>query len=168
MAAQIGTDAALLAGIDDEFGAVEPRPDAEALEREQSGPKVVAADAVDRDRTARDGRESDERADLDVIRADGVGRGRRRERRATLDREGVGADAIDGGAEGHEKAREVLDVRLRRSVAQDGGAGCPHRGHQGVDFRLGQLRGHETRFRAVVAEDVAEARRDHGPEAVVH
>src|SRR2546422_620075 len=94
--AQIGTDAALLAGIDDEFGAVEPRPDAEALEREQSRPKVVAAHAVDRDRTARDGRESDERADLDVIGADGVGRGRRRERRATLDREGVGADAIDG------------------------------------------------------------------------
>ena len=72
VAAQIGTNAALLVRVDDQFEAVEPWPDAKPLEREQGGPQLVAADAIDRDRAAGDGRESDERADLDVIGSDGM------------------------------------------------------------------------------------------------
>src|SRR5881397_3833779 len=47
-------------------------PHAQALEREQGRPQVVAAHAVDRNRAAGHGSQSDERADLDVIGADGM------------------------------------------------------------------------------------------------
>src|SRR5882672_2456098 len=130
VAAEVGADPALLTRVNDQFVSSEPRPDTEPLERQQGGPQVVAAHAVDRNRTAGDRGQSDERADLDVIGTDGVRRSR--ERRSALDRECVAADAVDGGAERNEKPREVLDVRLRRRVAQHRGAGRPHGSHQRV------------------------------------
>ncbi len=49
VAAEVGADPAFLLGIDDQRGAVEPRPDAEALEAEQRAAQVVGADAFDRE-----------------------------------------------------------------------------------------------------------------------
>src|SRR5215207_9421111 len=72
---------------------------------------------LDTDLRARDGRESDERTDLDVIGPDAM--------RATPDRptavngDRIGSDPIDLRAEGAEEMREVLDVRLAGRVAQD-------------------------------------------------
>src|SRR6266550_1757328 len=61
------------------------------------------------------GGQSDERADLDVIGADGMWS--RGQRGTAFDRERVAADAVDGRAQGDEKPRQVLDVRLRRGIA---------------------------------------------------
>src|SRR3954468_4629952 len=70
----------------------------------------------DADLGFRDGSKSDERTDLDVVGADAM-RGAP-ERAAAFDRELVGPDAIDLGAERNEEMAEVLNVRLARRVAQ--------------------------------------------------
>src|SRR6266496_5067726 len=130
VAAEIGTDAPLLAGVDDQLVALEPRPHAEPLEREYGRAQIVAADAVDRNRAAGDGRQSDERPDLDVVRPHGMRR--RLERAATFDRQGIAADAVDGGPECYEKARQVLHVWLGGGVAQHRGSARSRRRHQRV------------------------------------
>ena len=57
---------------------------------------------------------------------------RRLERAATFDRQGIAADAVDGGPECDEKARQVLHVRLGGGVAQHRGSARAHRRHQRV------------------------------------
>jgi hypothetical protein len=84
---------------------------------------VLDASALDADRRARDRREADERADLDVVGADRV-RGPV-ERRAAVHGHGVGADPVDPRAERDEEVGEVLHVRLARGVAED--RWCPPR-----------------------------------------
>src|SRR5437899_2392411 len=80
----------------------------------------------------RSGGEPDERADLDVVGANGERRGPPLERGAAVHRERVGARAVDARAQARQKARQVLDVRLAGSVAEDRGAGGGDRGHEGV------------------------------------
>src|SRR2546430_2764817 len=130
VAAEVRPDATFLAGIHDELIAVEPWAHTQSLEGQKRRPEVIAAYAVDRQRTARHGREPDERSDLDMI---GTDRMRRRfQRAAALDREGVGADAVYACAHGDEKPRQILHVRLRRGVAEHGRATRLHRRHQRV------------------------------------
>jgi len=196
VAADVGADAARLARGDHEVLPVEVRLDAEPLEAEQRGAQVGGAHALDAQLRVGDRRQADERAHLDVVRAD-------RElgapqRAAALDRERVGPDAADLGAHGDQEPREVLHVRLRGGVAQHRGALRPDGRHEGVlgpgDARLveedvvpgevlrleveGRADGdlgaeaaerEEVRVHAAPADDVAARRRQaHPPEAGEH
>ena len=91
--------------------------DAEAREAEQRRAKVLDAGRLDADLRSRDGGESDERPDLDVIRPDAVRAAT--DRLPAVDGDGVRADPIDLRAERAEEMREVLHVRLAGGVAKD-------------------------------------------------
>src|SRR3989441_659232 len=132
VAPEIGPDAALLVGVDDELRAVEAGPHAEPVEGHEGGAQVVGAHAVDRDGAVRHRGEPEERADLDVVGANRERGGGGPEWRASLDRQRVGTDPVDRGAEAREEPGQVLDVRLARGVADHGRASGGDRGHQGV------------------------------------
>ena len=123
-------------------------PDAEPLEAEQRAAEVVAPDAVDGEGAVRDGGQADEGADLDVVGADRVGGAV--ERLSPVDHVGVGADPLDPGAHRHQEPGEVLHVRLRGGVPEDGAPLRPHRRHQRV-LGAGDAR--------LVEEDVGPAER---------
>src|SRR5204863_4513770 len=94
------------------------------------GAQVLAPYALDGDRAVGDGREPDERTDLDVIGPQG--KRRTLERAAALHGERVGPDAAHLGAQSREEAGEVLDVRLAGRVAKRRRAAGRDRGHQRV------------------------------------
>ena len=91
--------------------------DAEPREAHERRAQMLDAGVGDADLGPRHGGESDERSDLDVIRADAVRRAA--ERASAVDRELVRADAVDLRAERDEEVAEVLDVRLAGGVAKD-------------------------------------------------
>lgn len=70
MPAEIRSDPALLVAIDREPAALETRANPQSVKSDQSCPQVVPANPVDDDLTVGDGRQPDETADFDVIRAD--------------------------------------------------------------------------------------------------
>ena len=76
--------------------------------------------ARDPKRRTRHRGEPDQRADLDVIRLNGVTRTAQRCRPVYDD--GVGADTLDLGAERDQEMREVLHMRLGGGIAQVSGA----------------------------------------------
>ncbi len=77
-----------------------------------------------------DCRKADQRADLDMVRADPVGR--TLQRQAAVNDHGVGADALDARAHGDQEMREILYMRLGGAVAQDGEALCRNGGAQRI------------------------------------
>ncbi len=91
---------------------------------------MLDASLLDANLRSRHRSESDERADLDVIRPDPM-------RAATdglpaVDGDGVGSDPIDSRAQRAEKVREVLHVRLARGIAKDRRSARRGRRDQGV------------------------------------
>jgi hypothetical protein len=92
--------------------------------------EVLRLDVLDHQLAARDGREADERGDLDVVGTDTVPR--TAEAGAAVDAEDVRADAVDLRTHRDQKAAEILHVRLARRVDQRGVALGKHGGHHGV------------------------------------
>ena len=95
------------------------------------------AGMADGEGRARHGGKSDQRADLDMIRADPVRASA--EPAAAVDGHRVGADAFDPRAERDEEVGEVLHVRLGGGVAQHRDALGAGGGAQGI-FRRGDAR----------------------------
>ena len=81
-------------------------------------PRSFGLHVVDRDVAARHGRQPDEAADLDVLRADPPLAAE--EALDAVDAQDVRLDALDLRAERDEEAAEVLDVRLAGGVADHG------------------------------------------------
>ena len=79
---------------------------------------------------ARHGGEPDQRADLDVIGPDRIIDGAERGR--PMHDHGVGADAVDTGAERDQEMRKVLHMRFGGDVAQIRGAVGGNRRHQRI------------------------------------
>src|SRR5205085_6753131 len=113
---EVGADPPFLVGVDGEPVPVDPGPDAEPLEAEQRAPQIFRAHRVDGDLAVGDRCEADEAADLDVIGADGIGGPA--EWPPAFYRVDVGADPVDLGAHGRERAGEVLHVRLACGVPE--------------------------------------------------
>ncbi len=118
MTAEIRPHPALLTGIDDESGTVNPRTDPDPIEAEQRATEVLGAHAVDGNLAIGHGREPDEAADFDVIGTDGVGGSSKGP--APLDHIHVGPDPFDGRAERHQESGKILDVGLARRVPERG------------------------------------------------
>src|SRR6185437_12202351 len=136
--AQVRANRATLLGGDDQIVAHHRAFDAEPLEAEPRRAEMLHACSHDAKLGARDRREPDERADLDVIRTDAMSGAVQRLR--TVYRDGVCSDPFDRGAERHEEVREILHVRLARRVAERRRAGGEARRHErilgGGDARL--------------------------------
>jgi hypothetical protein len=118
--------------------------DAEPLEAGPDSGQVFRDHILDQDVPVRDRREPDEARHLDVVGADAPFPPAQ-----TLDAsdsEHVGADAVNVGAEGDEKAAEVLDVRLAGGIGDRCLALCEDGGHEHV---LGRRHG------CLVEEDVS-------------
>src|SRR4029079_13810875 len=80
--------------------------------------------------------QADERADLDVVRTDGVRDLLRSNRLSAVDGHGIGAYTLDLGAERDQETGEVLDVRLAGRIAQHGRSLGGRCGDEGI-FRRG-------------------------------
>ena len=114
----------------DHVGAVELAAQPEPLEHQPDHPQVLGNRVLDDQLAAGDTGERHERADLDVI-------GRDRVRAAVqpvlaVNGHHVRADAVDLRAHRDEHPRQVLNVRLRRSVADHGRARRQRGRHQRV------------------------------------
>src|SRR5688572_10989436 len=119
--AEVASDFLVLIFRDDEILAVFLADDAEPLEAHSDRAEVLEARVLDAQLGARDGREADERSNLDVIGPDRV---RSPAYGMTpVNRERIRPDPLDVGAERGEKMRQVLHVGLARRVAKHGGAG---------------------------------------------
>ena len=130
MAAEIVLDLEGLVARHDEVVAFDLADDAEPLEPHPDRAQMLDAGPRDAQRRTRHRGEPDQRADLDMVGLDRIAGGA--ERRRSVHDHGVGADALDAGAERDQEMREVLHMRLGGGVAQIGGAMRRHRGHQRV------------------------------------
>src|ERR671921_843881 len=107
MPPEIGANPAFLTRTDGQPAALDLGTYAETLEPQDGAAEVFLADGLDDDIAVGHGRQSDEAADLDVIRPDGV-RGAA-ERPAALDGVDVGPDAGDLRAHCYEAAGQILN-----------------------------------------------------------
>ena len=146
MSTQVAHDEAALLGRHEQVIADHRAFDAEALEAHARGAQMLDAGRDDAELGLRDRRESDERADLDVIGADAVRRAVKRP--GAVDGDRVRADPLDRRAHRDEKLGEVLHVRLARGVAEGGRARGQARRHERV-LRSGDAR--------LVEEDIGAA-----------
>lgn len=114
----------------DQIIALDAANDAEPLKSHPDRAQMLDAGARDAQGRARDRGKPDQRADLDVIGADGIMR--RSQRCRAVNHHGVGADAIDPRAERDQEMGEILHMRLGGNVAQVSRAVGGHRGDQRV------------------------------------
>jgi hypothetical protein len=128
VAAEVGLDGAILHRRDDEIRTVDRAGDTEPREAHQRRSQVLDAGVGDADLRLGDRGEPDERADLDVVRADSMGRAA--EASPAFDRELVGARCRRCPHRGDEEMTEVLDVRLAGRVPQDRRAAGGDRGDE--------------------------------------
>ena len=117
VSAQVALNHLLLLGRNDQVRPVDDARHAEPSEAHQRRAQVLDAGVGDSDLRTGDRRQSDERSDFDVIGPDAMRRAA--ERPTAVDRELVGADAVDLRAQRDEKMTEVLDVRLAGGVAEN-------------------------------------------------
>ena len=130
MAAEIVLDFEGLVGRHDEIVALDLADDAEPLKTHPDRAQMPDAGPRDPQRRTRHRGEPDQRAHLDMVGLDRVAGGA--ERRRSVHDHGVGADALDAGAERDQEMREVLHMRFGGDVAQISGAMRRHRGDQRV------------------------------------
>src|SRR5688572_12825524 len=163
-AAEIAADHHVLLPGDDQVLSLDAADDAEPLEAHQSRAEVLHARTLDGDLGARDRSQSDEGADLDVIRADLVGAPAKGP--AAVDGDGVGADALDARAHGDEELGQILHVRFTRRVAEHrdalSGHGSGERVLGGGDARL--IEEDVGATKALGAQDERVVEREAGPE----
>ena len=119
MAAEIVVDLHGLVGRHHEIVALDAADDAEPLETHPDRTQMLDARACDPQRRTRHRGEPDQRADLDMVGLNRVGRAA--ERRRPVHDNRVGADALDLGAERDQEMREILHVRFGGGIAQIGG-----------------------------------------------
>ena len=127
---ELASDVHVLVGGDADSRAVGFDADAEFFEDHSDHAHVGHPDVFDVEFGACGGGQPDVGADFEVIGADGVF-GAVEAARA-VDRQGVGADALDVRAHGGEHPAEAFDVRLAGDVLQEGVAASEDGGHDGV------------------------------------
>src|SRR5437867_3970605 len=121
VAAHICLDLAGLLRWNDQVWSVLLAFDAKAGKTHTGGAEVLDTGILDPQLRPCHCREADERADFDVIGADGVRDRFRAEWTSTVDRHVVGADAVNLGTQGDEKVGEILDVGFAGGVPENCG-----------------------------------------------
>ena len=188
MPPQILADTARLFGRHDQVVADDVGDDAEPFEAHQDRAQVFDTGILDGQLGTGDGGEPEQRRHFDMIRPDAEAGAA--QLATAFDVHGVGADAIDLGAERHQEVGEILHVRFGGGVAQhrcavrdDGGTqrvlGGRDAGfieeHVGADQlvrlelvvavggngRAELLQGKEMRVDSAAADDIATGRRQH-------
>src|SRR5690606_29887970 len=115
-AAEIHADLPVLVRGDEQVPSADLAPDPEALEGEESRVEMLDGGILDQDLAARDRREADEGADLDVVAPDAVLAPV--QALDALDLQDVRPDPRDAGAHRVQHVAEILYVRLGRRVSQ--------------------------------------------------
>ncbi len=127
---EVEFDAHVLVGGDEDGGAVGDDADAEFFKDHADFAHIREADVFDADFGVRRGSESNVGADFEVIGADGVFGAV--ESASAVDRQRVGADALDVCAHGGEHSAETFDVGFAGDISQDGFAAREDARHDGV------------------------------------